>query len=541
MKRLFILILILVFPLLLLSKIVEFDYIGEIGIKWAEYENPLDKTHTIIRSNGRADYDDHNGFVTSDIKLGIEAHISRMVKAGLEFEKRDTLWATHDNNFTPEKYQTLGSLFGAADPTVDNVWNGIKLTKAYLEIGNVMNFMNFRFGRQYITGSIYPEDLEKDLVLNATLDAIRADLRFNYFDIMGFFAKLNDDAAKKYEVPLIWEAHNKYASHHYQDGDFDLYGLYFYFSRINENFEPRIYFVNGILHDPNVTNPEGKVKSNYDNKKIIGTKLKFYFIDSLLKINTEFAYQFGEKYVGQYKYLDDDTLTVKIGDFYDKSEYNAYIFDLNASFKSYISEGCFLKFIGEFVTGSGDDSKTPEEDTGFRGFNDMFLGHKVSYEMRGWGAIVKANPYTPVVFAPNNANFVNGYLEDPNDARTIDQTYSIFPTQIFNLGLELGIDNSSVLKGTTFGIYYFNFMNLSKDGAVYLNENNERKRTFYIGQEIDFKISYEFENRNALFSLTYGIFLPGETYMWGKDHISGKIIGQDPVTLFAFEVKMFFY
>jgi len=539
MKRLIFILLIL--PVVNYGKIIQFDYTGEIGIKWAEYENPLDKTETIIRSNGRADYDDHNGYIASDIKLGIISHISRMLNIGIELEKRDTLWATHDNRYTPEKYQTLGNLFGAADPKKEDVWSGIKLTKAYVHIENVMDFIDFKFGRQYMTGSKYPEDLERDLSLNATLDALRTDLKFNSFDIMAFFAKVNDDAAQQYEVPLQWEAHNKYVPHHYENKDFNLYGIYFYFSRLNEYFEPRIYFLNGVLNDPNVTNPEGRILSNYDNKKIIGARLKFYFFDSLLKFNTEFAYQYGKKYIGRYKYLDDETLTVKTGDFYNEAKHNAYIFDINTTFKTYASDKLFFNFIGEIVGGSGDDSKTPEEDTGFMGFNDMFLGHKVSYDMRGWGAIVKANPYTPLIFAPDRANFVNGsYLEDEIDKRTIDQTYSIFPAQILHLGLEAGIDGDSLLKGLILGLYYYNFRNLSKDGAVYLDENNIKRRTYDIGNEIDFKISYELANKNINFSLIYGIFFPGDAYKWGKDLQSGNIIGNDNVSMFLFETKMFF-
>lgn len=540
MKKLLIILFIL-FPLITYSKITQFDVIGEIGIEWGEYENPIDKTDTAIETNGQADYDDHNGFIKSDIKVGIRAYISRMVTALIEFQKRDILWATHDNQMSPDKYQTLGSLFGVDDPKGKDVWWGIKLTKANVKIEEVMEFMNFTLGRQYITGSIYPEDLEKDLIMNTSLDAIRMDLRFDPFEIMGFFAKVNDDASQQYAIPLQWDVLNKNVPHKYENKDFNLYGIYFYLNRIYENLEPRIYFLNGILNDPNVSNPDGKIISNYDNRKIIGTKLNFYLLDSLLKIKTEFAYQFGEKYIGQYQYLDEETLTVKTEDFWDKAKYQAYVFDFNTSYKNYLSKGIFIRFLGEFVGGSGDDSTTPEIDTGFKGYNDMFYGIKTSHYMRGWGAIVKANPYTQPIFAPDRANFINGeYLEDDFDKRTVDQTYSIFPCQIIHFGLEFGIDEYSAFKGLTLGGYYFKFRNLSKDGAVYLDEDNIRYKTSDIGDEIDIKLSYEFENRNITFSLIYGMFFPGETYKWGKD-TNGKSIGDDTVTMFLFQATLFFY
>ncbi|MEM4368322.1 MAG: hypothetical protein QXO21_04880, partial [Candidatus Anstonellales archaeon] len=59
------------------APVKSFEFIGEVRAWWTHTNNAWDKTETIVRNDGSADFDDVNDNMFSDTKLGVRASILR--------------------------------------------------------------------------------------------------------------------------------------------------------------------------------------------------------------------------------------------------------------------------------------------------------------------------------------------------------------------------------------------------------------------------------------------------------------------------------
>lgn len=509
-----------------------FEFIGEVKANWSRTNNAWDKTETIVREDGSADFDDVEDHMFSDTKLGIRASILRDVFGVIEVEKRDTLWATHNNSFNAEHYGTVGGFLG--DPNIQNPTNytGYKITKSYIVWDKIHDLFSVTVGRQFLSGTEYPDPERMDLVLCMTMDGFRVDIFSEYGKIMLFKAKINDSTAPLYAPHggLSWETK-------YEDKDFDAQGVMIRSASLLPGHRLKAYFLNSIINDANETNPTGKLFSQYDLRNIIGFRVDGG-LSFGLDYGVEFAYLFGEKYVTTYKSLDPVTLNYVTKDYYDLASRKAFAYHILAQYSrpmgSPVMESpTLLKVYTNILGGTGDDSTTPD-DEGFIGLNDDWWTRARGYDHQGYGEIYKANPY-------QHNRFTGG--DNPTevyDGRYVEKSICLYPARIINLGAKYEFTEGGKLQGLYAGFDFYLYNHLSPDGVIITNEDNQKEQTDDLGKEINIQIGYIYKYTTS-FRLVFGWFLPGRAYINGKDTQTDTIIGADPVSLIKFETAVFFY
>ncbi|MEN3013106.1 MAG: hypothetical protein ABDH23_00605 [Endomicrobiia bacterium] len=514
------------------APIRSFEFIGEVRAWWSRTNNAWDKTETILRPDGSAEFDDVNDFMFSDTKLGVRGSILRDVFGVIEVEKRDTLWATHNNSFNAEHYGTIGGYLG--DPNIQNPTNytGYKITKSYIVWDKIYDLFSVVVGRQFISGTEYPDPERMDLVLCMTMDGFRADIFSEYGKIMLFKAKLNESTAPLYAPHggLAWETK-------YEDKDFDAQGVMVKSASLLPGHRLKMYLLNSIINDPAETNPVGKIFSQYDLRNILGFRVDGG-LSFGLDYGVEFAYLFGEKYVTTYRALDPVTLNYVTKDYYGLASRKAFAFHIMAQYKRsmgapIMESPTLLKVYTNILGGSGDDSTTPD-DEGFIGLNDDWWTRARGYDHQGYGEIYKANPY-------QHNRFTSG--DNPTevyDGRYVEKSICLYPARIINLGARYEFSEGGKLQGLYAGFDFYLYNHLSPDGVIITNEDNQKEQTDDLGKEINLQIGYTYKYSTS-FRLVLGWFFPGRAYINGKDAQTGAVIGADPVSLIKLETAVYFY
>jgi|YNPMSStandDraft_1061717.scaffolds.fasta_scaffold02312_2 hypothetical protein len=511
------------------SAVKSFEVIGEVKAWWVHTNNAWDKTETIVREDGSADFDDVNDHMFSDTKLGVRANILRNVFGNIEIEKRDTLWATHNNVFNAEHYGTVGGYLG--DPNIQNPTNytGYKITKSFITWDKIYDRFSLTVGRQFISGTEYPDPERMDLVLCMTMDGFRADIFSDYGKFILFKAKLNESTAPMYAPHggLAWETK-------YENKDFDAQGVLLKSANLLPGHRLKTYFLNSIINDPNETNPIGRIYSQYDLRNIIGFKVEGG-LSFGLDYAGEFAYLFGEKYVTTYRALNPTTLDYETKQYYGLAARKAFVYQFLVQYTKptyLLANTANLKGFLNILGGSGDDSTTPD-DEGFVGLNDDWWTRARGYDHQGYGEIYKANPYQHNKFTTGDTP------TDEYDRRYVEKSISLYPTGIINLGLKYEV-TEGMLQGLFSQFDFFLYNHLSPDGVVCINEDGKKEQTNDLGTEINFQIGYNYKYTST-FRLVFGLFLPGRAYLNGTDARTGFVIGGDTVSLIKLETALYFY
>lgn len=513
------------------AKVESLEVTGNAKLYWIRLNNGFDKTTTRELSTGARLYDDLDEYAYTMISLKFNLQVMRNVTVALGLNKKDTLWASHNDYFNSEHNQNLGEFIGEPSVAQRRNYKGIKIENFYIRADEIIwRYVNFTGGRQFYAGTVYEEtdaikDIPQDLFLYLTGDGLVFSVSWDFLffepqmksDLFAF--KINENTAKLYDTTggFVWERS-------YGDGDINMYGLINRVTHKNNLFKTYtlVYDKGGKKLVPGDSATDG-----YDNRYILGLNYTRQGLFSrYLKLFAEAGYELGHRAVGTTWDLDSNKNWVE-KDYYKEAKYNAYIYRAGLEYRQ---EKLVLALFN--LGGSGDDPSTPGTIEGFYGLNEALHARIYGSDFSGYGEIFKANPYTH--------NQAAGSPAVEGDQRVDDPSVSRYPTGIvgFNLSYTIGAmgDDENRLIPM---FEYFYYYSLPGNRILALDRNNEIFSVDSLGWEMDLSVRYVYQNKLVL-KLLYGLYLPGTAFSAGYDRIIQGEVGKDPVELIKFQTELYF-
>ncbi|MDD5066680.1 MAG: hypothetical protein PHF84_06495 [bacterium] len=513
------------------AKVESLDVTGNAKLFWNRLNNGFDKTTTHELSTGARLYDDLDEFAYTMFSLKFNLLVMRNVTLALGLNKKDTLWASHNDYFNSEHNANLGEFIGDPSPSSQRNYKGIKIENLYIKADEIIwRYVNFTGGRQFYSGTVYEEtdaikDIPQDLFLYITGDGLVFNLSWDFLFFepqmkSDFFAfKINDGTAGLYDSSggFIWDRM-------YGDNDINLYGFINRITYKNNSFKSYLMFYDkgGKKLVQGDSNADG-----FDHRYLIGLNYTRQGVfTKYLKVFVEGGYELGRKAVGTYYDLDIGLDLVQ-KDYYGTARYNAYVYRAGLEYRQEKLAAALFH-----LGGSGDKPSTPGTIEGFYGLNEVMYGRTYGTDFAGYGEIFKASPYM------HNSGLGSPVQEE--DQRLQDPSVSRYPTGIIgaNISYTIGTTGDDENKVVPM-LEYFYYYNLPGNSVVAVNRFGGKYKAIGLGMEVDASVRYVYQNKLVL-KFLYGLYLPGQAYRSGYDNIIQGETGKDPAELFKFQTELYF-